>query len=165
MIYQIFYSFSGFNLNQDFTEVLKHLVKGQLCRCLDFPYFFVLKNHDEHWRNNGTWHFLSGLSEHLRRLTLILLTLHQPRLDAWDKCSGLVHWEDPTGSEWGIHVNPGLIHVGVWQNPLQCCEVVSLQLMKINEKKNEMHRMSMCYLLRFSLMPSIMTLILNKHRI
>ena len=19
---------------------------------------------------------------------------HQPRLDAWDKCSGLVHWED-----------------------------------------------------------------------
>ena len=23
---------------------------------------------------------------------------HQPRLDAWDKCSGLVHWEDPVGS-------------------------------------------------------------------
>ena len=21
-------------------------------------------------------------------------TDHQPRLDAWDKCSGLVHWED-----------------------------------------------------------------------
>ena len=20
-----------------------------------------------------------------------------PRLDAWDKCSGLVHWEDPEG--------------------------------------------------------------------
>ena len=25
----------------------------------------------------------------------------------------------------------------VWQNPLQCCEVISLQLIKINEKKNE----------------------------
>ena len=27
---------------------------------------------------------------------------HQPRRDAWDKCSGLVHWEDPEGSggEW-----------------------------------------------------------------
>ena len=25
-------------------------------------------------------------------------TDHQPRLDAWDKCSGLVHWEDP--EEW-----------------------------------------------------------------
>ena len=23
---------------------------------------------------------------------------HQPRLDAWDKCSGLVHREDPEGS-------------------------------------------------------------------
>ena len=22
-------------------------------------------------------------------------TDHQPRWDAWDKCSGLVHWEDP----------------------------------------------------------------------
>ena len=22
-------------------------------------------------------------------------TDHQPRLDAWDKCLGLVHWEDP----------------------------------------------------------------------
>ena len=24
-------------------------------------------------------------------------TDHQPRLDARDKCSGLVHWEDPEG--------------------------------------------------------------------
>ena len=22
---------------------------------------------------------------------------HQLRLDAWEKCSGLVHWEDPEG--------------------------------------------------------------------
>ena len=30
-------------------------------------------------------------------------TDYQPRLDAWDKRSGLVHWEDPVGSdgEWG----------------------------------------------------------------
>ena len=25
-------------------------------------------------------------------------TNHQPRLDAWDKCSDLVHWEDLEGS-------------------------------------------------------------------
>ena len=25
-------------------------------------------------------------------------TDHQLRLDAWDKCLGLVHWEDPEGS-------------------------------------------------------------------
>ena len=24
-------------------------------------------------------------------------TDRQPRLDVWDKCSGLVHWEDPEG--------------------------------------------------------------------
>ena len=24
-------------------------------------------------------------------------TDHQPRLDAWERCSGLVHWDDPEG--------------------------------------------------------------------
>ena len=35
-------------------------------------------------------------------------------------------------------VTPWLIHVNLWQNPLQCCEVISLQLIKINEKKRGM---------------------------
>ena len=39
------------------------------------------------------------------------------------------------GPGWGTHVNPWLIHVNVWQKPLQYCEVTSLQLIKINEKK------------------------------
>ena len=34
------------------------------------------------------------------------------------------------GSGWGTHVNPWLIHVNVWQNPLQYCKVISLQLIK-----------------------------------
>ena len=42
-------------------------------------------------------------------------------------------WEG--GSGWGIHVNPWLSHVNVWQKPLQYCKVISLQLLKINEKK------------------------------
>ena len=69
-------------------------------------------------------------------------TDRQSRLDASDKCSGLVHWDDPEGwdgeggggggcSGRGTHVNPWLIHVNVWQNPLQYCKVISLQLMKI----------------------------------
>ena len=37
-------------------------------------------------------------------------------------------------SGWGTHVNPWLIHVNVWQKPLQYCKVISLQLIKINEK-------------------------------
>ena len=46
-------------------------------------------------------------------------------------------WEG--GSGWGIHVNPWLIHVSVWQNPLQYCKVNSLQPIKINEKKKKRH--------------------------
>ena len=34
------------------------------------------------------------------------------------------------GSGWGTHVNPWLIHVSVWQKPLQYCKVISLQLIK-----------------------------------
>ena len=54
--------------------------------------------------------------------------------------SGLVHWDDPEGWDGegggrglqdGGHMygaDPCLIHVNVWQNPLQYCKVVSLQL-------------------------------------
>ena len=38
------------------------------------------------------------------------------------------------GSGWGTLVNPWLIHVNIWQKPLQYCKVISLQLIKINEK-------------------------------
>ena len=58
---------------------------------------------------------------------------------------GLVHWEDPEGwdgeggreggSGWGTHVNPWLINVNVWQKPLQYGKVINLKLIKINEKK------------------------------
>ena len=41
------------------------------------------------------------------------------------------------GSGWGTHINPWLIHVNVWQNPLQYCKVISLQSMKINGKKKK----------------------------
>ena len=52
--------------------------------------------------------------------------------------SGLVHWDNPEGwdGEGGgmgvqdgrIHVHPWLIHVNVWQKPLQYRKVISLQL-------------------------------------
>ena len=54
--------------------------------------------------------------------------LGRPRGTGWRG-----RWEG--GSGWGIHITPWLIHVNVWQNPLQCCEVISLQLIKINGKK------------------------------
>ena len=49
-------------------------------------------------------------------------------------------WEG--GSGWGTHVNPWLIHVNVWQKPLQYCKVISLQLIKINGKKKVKHKLS-----------------------
>ena len=52
----------------------------------------------------------------------------------------------PRGMGWGgrqeggsgrvKHVNPWLIHVNVWQKPLQYCKVISLQLIN-GEKKKE----------------------------
>ena len=54
--------------------------------------------------------------------------LGRPRGMGW---GGRREW----GSGWGTHVNPWLIHVNVWQKPLQYCKVISLQLIKINEKK------------------------------
>ena len=42
-------------------------------------------------------------------------------------------WEG--GSGWGTHVNTWLIHVNVWPKPLQYCKAISLQLIKINERK------------------------------
>ena len=44
-------------------------------------------------------------------------------------------WQGGLG--WGIHVNPYLIHVNVWQKPLQYCKIISLQLIKINGKKKK----------------------------
>ena len=41
------------------------------------------------------------------------------------------------GLEWGIHVNPWLIHENVWQKLLQYCKVISLKLIKINLKKKK----------------------------
>ena len=39
--------------------------------------------------------------QHLNMYIIYSETDHQPRLDAWDKCSGLVHWEDPEESGGG----------------------------------------------------------------
>ena len=44
---------------------------------------------------------------------------------------------------WGTHVNPWLIHVNVWQKPLQYYKVISLQLIKINGKKLAMRYLTL----------------------
>ena len=56
--------------------------------------------------------------------------LGRPRGMGW---RGKQEW----GLGWGTHVNLWLIHVNVWQKPLQYCKVISLQLIKINGKKKK----------------------------
>ena len=66
--------------------------------------------------------------------------MHETSARAW--CTGKtqrdqVEREVEGGSGWVIRVNPWLIHVNVWQKPLQYCKVISLQLIKINGKKKK----------------------------
>ena len=79
-------------------------------------------------------------------------TDHQSRFDAWDRAlrAGALgrpwgmgwggRWEG--GSGWGTHVHPWLIHVNVWQKPLQYCKVISLQFKWINFKKQVFKRVT-----------------------
>ena len=59
--------------------------------------------------------------------------LHETSVHTW--CTGKtqrdrVESEVGAGSGCGIHVYPWLIHVNVWQKPLQYCKVISFQLIK-----------------------------------
>ena len=66
--------------------------------------------------------------------------MHETSAQGW--CSGKTQTdgmgrEEEGGSGWGTHVKPWLIHVNVWQKSLKYCKVISLQLIKINEKKKK----------------------------
>ena len=64
--------------------------------------------------------------------------MHETSAQGW--CTGKTQ-RDGMGREaegeigMGTHVNPRLIHVNVWQKPLQYCKVINLQLIKISGKK------------------------------
>ena len=67
--------------------------------------------------------------------------MHETSARAW--CTGKtqrdrVEREVVGGIGMGNTLNPWLIHVNVWQKPLQYCKVISLQLIKLNGKKAQM---------------------------
>ena len=76
--------------------------------------------------------------EHWNMQIIICETDHQSRFNAWDRVprAGVLGWPRRMGwrgsldggSAWGAHVHPWLIHVNVWQKPLQICKVINLQL-------------------------------------
>ena len=73
------------------------------------------------------------LTRQLRRLSSPMICICKLETHESQWCS--LKARQPKSSGMGIHVTPWLIHVSVWQNPLKCCEVISLQLIKINGKK------------------------------
>ena len=62
------------------------------------------------------------------RQVLRAVALGRPRVMGWRG-----KWQRESG--WGTCVNPWLVHVNVWQKPLQYCKVINLQLIKKIKKK------------------------------
>ena len=58
-------------------------------------------------------------------------SMHETGVQGW--CTGMTQ-RDGMGREvggssgWGAHIHLWLIHINVWQKPLQYCKVISLQL-------------------------------------
>ena len=83
-------------------------------------------------------------------------TDHRPMLDAWDKCSGLVHWEDPEGWD-GEGGGRGrwdgeYMQIHGWFMSMygknHYNKVISLQLTKINgeKKKKRQNKHYQCHI-------------------
>ena len=73
--------------------------------------------------------------------------MHETSAQGW--CTGMTQRDGMErkvggGSGWGTHVNPWLIHVNVWQKPLQYCKGISLQLIKIIGGKKNTSSQQMC---------------------
>ena len=76
--------------------------------------------------------------QHWNMYITICETDCQSRFNAWDRVlrAGALGWlwgmgyggSWEGGSGWGTHIHPWLIHVNIWQKPLQYCKVISLQL-------------------------------------
>ena len=69
--------------------------------------------------------------------------MHETSAPGW--CTGMTQ-RDGIGREVGgeFRMDPWLIHVNVWQKPLQYCKVINLQLIKISEKKKEKEKKVAC---------------------
>ena len=82
---------------------------------------------------------------------IICETNLQSRLNAWDRVlrAGALGWPWGMGwrgrwegsSGWGTHVHPWLIHVSVWQKPLQYCNQPPIKIINFLKKVKRQHRL------------------------
>ena len=118
-----------FEMPNQSQHLLHTLYKCVFCVCFSYILTFL-----EIIRHNTPKMLLSSSIFKIKMVTQEKIT----KFDNPFKCT-LMGWggRQEGRSGWGTHVNPWLIHVNVWQNPLQYCKVISLQLTKINEKINK----------------------------
>ena len=124
----------------------------QCCQCCFFFFFMFLP-----WFNNSYLSVAGNIKNVEAGVALSLLLGRHTK--AWIWTSPKIRrgrWEGGPGL--GIHVNPWLIHVNVWQKPLQYCKVISLQLIKINEKKRSVHLGTPIIMIPITIIPLLMNL-------
>ena len=131
------------------------------CNPAGSPVYRIFQTRILEWRRRG-WDV--SREQHRNMSIIYSETDHQPRFGCMRQVLGpgalgrprgigwRGRWEGGPG--WGIHVYPWLIHVNVWQKPLQYCKVISLQLIKINEKKKKKNTGVGCHSLLQGIFPT-----------
>ena len=152
------------------------LEKGAFCIYMEFKKMVMITLYAKQKKRHRCTEQTFGLWEKARVGRSERITLKQIYYQGWNRSPALVGcmrqelragalgrrrgmgWggRREGGSGWGTHVNPWLIHVNVWQKPLQYYKIISLQLIKINEKKKRVFSMTSVFSwqISFSLYPA-----------
>ena len=117
------------------TEIVSSIFSDHSAMRLDINYKEKTVRNTNTWRLNDTFLNNQQVSEGIKRV----IPVQQPQALVSSIQPGLAICFTLDN----IHISmlfsqiipPGLIHVKEWQKPLQYCKVISLQLIKINEKK------------------------------
>ena len=80
------------------TYEFNWLTFSTILSLLGFPVCSTVKNSPANRLLDSVGEGEGGMFRKNSMYIIYSVTDHQPRWDAWDKCSGLVHWKDPEES-------------------------------------------------------------------